>query len=303
MVLNRLHSVMEDYYKILEIGENASPDEIRAAYRRLAKQHHPDLNQGNKDSEALFKKINEANDTLGDAQKRAQYDQQRRFGQGGNPFHQNFNHGFPGADFSFSFGGGGNPFDDIMSQVFGQGFGRPQPPRNRDWQFTLNITLEDAFVGKTVPVQFDANGQQTSINVSIPAGVQNGTRLKFQGHGDRSMGNLPPGDLYVTVSISEHALFNRDGPHLHAVLNVDAIAAMLGTDQEVTGIDGQKLSVNVPAGTQHGTMLRVQGQGMPAHNNARHRGDLFLRLNVEICRNLTTQQRDLLKQVQSQRSQ
>ena len=296
---------MDDYYKILEVGDTASQDEIRAAYRRLAKQHHPDLNQGNKDSEALFKKINEANDTLGDPQKRGQYDQQRRFGQGsaaGNPFHQHFGHGFPGADFSFNFGGGGNPFDDIMSQVFGQGFGRQQPPRNRDWQFTLNITLEDAFVGKIIPVQFDAHGQHTNINVTIPAGVQNGTRLKFQGQGDRSMGNLPPGDLYVTVSINEHPLFNRDGPHLHDTLTVDAIAAMLVTDQQFTGIDGHKLSVNVPAGTQHSTMLRVQGQGMPAHNNARQRGDLFLRLNVEICRDLTKEQQDLLRELQRQRS-
>ena len=296
---------MEDYYKILGLNEGASQDDIKSAYRKMAKQHHPDLNKGNADSEAKFKQINEANDTLGDPQKRAQYDQQRRVGQGGaggNPFHQHFGGGFPGADFHFNFGGG-NQFDDIINQFFGQGFGRGQQvPRNRDYQFNLNITLEDAFIGKNMPIAFEVNGQQTSITVNVPAGVENGMKLRFQGHGDRSVPNQPPGDLYVTVIINDHPIFQRHGPHLHTNLRVDAIAAMLGLQQDFHGIDSTKLQISVPAGAQAGATLRVQGHGMPAHNNARQRGDLYIHIEIEIPNNLTTQQQDLLRQVQNLRS-
>ena len=295
---------MEDYYKILELNESASQDDIKAAYRKMAKQHHPDLNKGNAASEAKFKQINEANDTLGDPQKRAQYDQQRKFGQGGpggNPF-QGFHGGFPGADFHFNFGGG-NQFDDIINQFFGQGFGRGQQvPRNRDYQFNLNVNLEEAFSGKVMPVAFEVNGQQTSINVSIPAGVDNGMKLRFQGHGDRSVPNQPPGDLYVTVIINDHPIFQRHGPHLHTNLKIDALAAILGHAQDFKSIDGTQLQISVPAGAQAGSTLRVQGHGMPLHNNAKQRGDLYIHIEIEIPKNLTTQQQDLLRQVQNLRS-
>jgi curved DNA-binding protein len=296
---------MEDFYKLLGLNEGASQDDVKAAYRKMAKQHHPDLNKDNAGSEALFKQINEANDTLSDPQKRAHYDQQRRFGQGspgGNPFHQNFGGGFPGGDFSFSFGGG-NQFDDIINQFFGQGFGRgPQVPRNRDFQFNLNLTLEEAFVGKTMPVAFDANGQHTNITVNIPAGIEHGTKLRFQGHGDRSVANQPPGDLYVTVIISDHPRFQRQGPHLHSNLRVDAIAAMLGIQQDFKSIDGSTLSINIPNGTQAGATLRLQHHGMPVHNNARQRGDLYIHIEIDVPMNLTAQQQDLLRQLQSLRS-
>jgi len=299
----RLNCDMEDYYKILELNDGASQDDIKAAYRKLAKQHHPDLNKGNAASEARFKQINEANDTLSDPQKRLQYDQQRRHGVGGNPFHQNFGGGFPGADFHFSFGGG-QQFDDIINQFFGAGFGRgaQQVQRNRDYQFNLNITLEDAFAGKSMPIAFEVNGQHTTITVSIPAGVEHGMKLRFQGHGDRSVPNQPPGDLYVTVIINDHPVFQRHGPHLHTNLKIDAITAMLGHNQDFKSIDNTQLQISVPAGAQAGSMLRVQGHGMPAHNNARQRGDLYIHLEIETPINLTAQQQDLLRQVQNLRS-
>jgi len=295
---------MEDYYKILELSESASPEEIKAAYRKLAKQHHPDLNKGNAGSEALFKKINEANDTLSDPHKRAQYDQQRKFGHsgpGGNPF-QGFHGGFPGADFHFNFGGGGH-FDDIINQFFGQGFGRgQQPQRNRDYQFNLTISLEDAFAGKTMPIGFEAAGQQTNISVAIPAGVETGMKLRYQGQGERSIPNAPPGDLYVTVIVNDHPVFQRHGPHLHSNMRVDAISAMLGLQQDLKSIDNTMLNVSVPAGTQSGATLRVQGHGMPVHNHARQRGDLMIHIEIEIPTNLTSQHMDMLRDIQNQRS-
>jgi len=291
---------MEDYYKILELNESASPEEIKAAYRKLAKQHHPDLNKGNADSEALFKKINEANDTLGDPQKRAQYDQQRRFGNrgpGGNPF----GGGFPGQEFHFNFGG--QPFEEMFSQFFGAGspFGRP-PARNRDYQFNLNITLEEAFAGKSMPVNFDANGQNTNITVNIPAGIENGARMRYQGQGERTVPNAPPGDLYITVMINEHAVFQRHAHHLHTNMRVDAIAAMLGVTQDLKTIDGSMINVSVPAGTQHGATLRVQGYGMPVQHNSRHRGDLHIHVELSTPTNLTQNQRDMLQEIQRQRN-
>ena len=301
---SRLHLHMEDYYKTLELSESASQDEIKSAYRRLAKKHHPDLNKGNPGSEALFKQINEANDTLSDPQKRAAYDQQRKFAQGGpggNPFAQTFGGGFPGADFHFNFGGGQH-FDDIINQFFGQGFGRQHIQRNRDYQFNLNISLEDAFTGRTMPIAFEVNGQHTNVNVSIPAGVDHGAKLRFQGHGDRSIPNQPPGDLYVTVIINEHATFNRNGPHLHTNVKVDAISIMLGLQHELKSIDGTMLNVNIPAGTQSNATLRVQGHGMQVHNNARQRGDLFIHIEIEVPNNLSPQQQDLLREIQKQRS-
>ncbi len=286
---------MTDYYNTLGLSESASQDDIKAAYRSLAKKWHPDLNKDNPDAEAKFKQINEANDILSDPQKRAQYDQQRKFGNmnGGSPFG-------PGG-FNFDFGQG-NPFDDMINQFFGQAFRQHhQPVKNKDYQFTLNITLEEAFVGKSYPIGFEVNGQSRNIVVNIPAGIQHGTRLRYQGHGDKSINNLPPGDLFITVSINDHHMFRRDGPHLHMNIKLDALAVIVGTKRELTAIDGTHLSVGIPAGTQHGAILRVAGNGMPVHNNAKQRGDLFITINVVIPKDLTVEQIDQIKTIAQQR--
>jgi curved DNA-binding protein len=290
---------MEDYYSILGLDENADQDQIKSAYRKLAKQHHPDLNPGNAEAENLFKQVNEANDVLSDPQRRAQYDQQRKFGSGnpfaqhmgGDPFHQSFHFNF-----------GPNGFEDIINQFFNNPFARQQAARNRDFQFTLNITLEEAFQGKTMPISFEANGQSKNITVSIPAGVAHNTKLRFQGHGDRSQGNLPPGDLYVIVMINEHALFRRDGPHLHMNASIDAIAAIIGHELKIKTIDGVQLSTKLPPGTQHGAVMRLQGHGMPSHNNARQRGDLYINVSITVPRNLTPAQLATLETLQSERA-
>jgi len=293
---------MSDHYQTLGVGENATPEEIKSAYRRLAKQHHPDLNKGNADSEAMFKRVNEANDVLSDPQKRAQYDNQRKFG--GNP-HQGFHgqqQGFPGGfHFDFNMGPGGMGFEDIFNQFFGQQF-RQQPIRNRDFQFSISVTLEEAFQGKTMPINFEANGQSKNLTVNIPAGVAHGTKLRFSGHGDRQHANLPPGDLYVIVMISDHPVFHRDGPHLHMDLQLDALDAMVGKQQTVASIDGANLNITVPPGTQQGQKLRVPGQGMQVQNNARQRGDLYINVSITIPRDLSQSHMDQLRSIRDQRS-
>jgi len=285
---------MTDHYSTLGLSDSASQDEIKTAYRNLAKKWHPDLNKDNPDAEAKFKQINEANDILSDPQKRAQYDQQRKFGNmnGGSPFG-------PGG-FTFDFGHG-NPFDDMINQFFGQAFRQQHPVKNKDYQFTLNITLEEAFAGKSLPINFEVNGQSRNIVVNIPAGVQHGTRLRYQGYGDKSINNLPPGDLFVTVSINDHPVFRRDGPHLHMALKLDALSAIVGTKRELTAIDGTHLSINIPAGTQTGAILRVAGNGMPVHNNARQRGDLFITVNISIPKDLNVEQFEQIKTIAQQR--
>ena len=285
---------MTDHYTILGLSETATQDDIKSAYRTLAKKWHPDLNKDNPDAEATFKQINEANDILSDPQKRAQYDQQRKYGNmgGGSPFGQ--------QEFHFNFGHG-SPFDDMINQFFGQAFRQQQPLKNKDYQFTLNISLEEAFAGKSLPINFEVNGQARNLVVNIPAGVQHGTRLRFQGYGDRAINNLPPGDLFVTVSVNDHAVFRRDGPHLHMNLKLDALVAIIGCKRELVGIDNTHLAINIPGGTQHGAILRVAGNGMPVHNNARQRGDLFIAINVTIPKDLTTEHLEQLKTIAQQR--
>jgi DnaJ-class molecular chaperone len=287
---------MQNYYDILGVGEDANADEIKSAYRRLAKQWHPDLNKGNAEAEAKFKQVNEANDT--------QYDQQRRFGTGGNPFQgfQGHQQGFPGGfHFDFNMGPGGMGFEDVFNQFFGQGF-RQQPARNRDFQFTLNITLEEAYQGKTMPINFEAAGASRNLTVNIPAGVSHGTRLRFSGHGDRTHANQPPGDLYVIVMIHEHSLFHRDGPHLLMELQLDALDAMLGKQHTVRTIDGSNISVTIPPGTQHGAKLRVPGQGMQVQNHSRQRGDLYMDMRITVPSDLSAEHMDQLRDMRDQRS-
>ena len=286
---------MTDHYNTLGISESASMDEIKTAYRTLAKKWHPDLNRDNADAEATFKQINEANDILSDPQKRTQYDQQRKYG-GGMPGGSPFGPGGFHCDF-----GQGSPFDDMLNQFFGNNF-RQQVAKNKDYQFTLNITLEEAFAGKNLPINFEVAGQARNIMVNIPAGVQQGTRLRYQGYGDRSLGNLPPGDLFVTVNIADHMLFRRDGPHLHIQLDLDTLLAITGTKREIVAIDGNSISINVPPGIQHGAILRVAGNGMPLHNNARQRGDLYIAINIKITKDLSAEHMEQIKTIIQQRS-
>lgn len=286
---------MEDYYAILGVQPDASHDDIKRAYRKLAMDLHPDKNPGDATAEERFKQINAAYTELSDPQNRARYDQQRKFGDG-QPG------GFRQGGFNFSFGFGGNDINDILNQFFNQhGFGNPRPPRNRDYTFTLNLSLEEAFTGKSVPVQFNANGQNHNINVSIPAGVDSGTRIRYAGHGDRTISDAPPGDLYIQVQINEHPIFKRNGQHLHATLVIDALEAMVGCHREFACIDGQKVSVHVPAGTQNGMTLRLKERGMPVRASGHPRGDCLLDLQVQVPKDLTEEHTALLRRILDER--
>lgn len=288
---------MQDHYSTLGVSETATDDEIKSAFRKLAMKYHPDRNPGDNSAEEQFKKINDAYSVLSDRQKRAEYDNVRRYG---GSFNNNGGH----QHFHFNFDHMGS-IDDVINQFFSQnGFGHPfgqQIRRNRDLQFSVEITLEDAFLGKDLPIAFKANGQDVSVVVRIPAGIEHGTRMRFQGYGDKSIQNLPPGDLYVTINIYNHPRFRREGPHLHCTLNVDALEAAVGTNLEIDCIDGQKISVAIQPGTQTGTAIRVRQRGMVIRQNTSQRGDLIVNVHITTPQNLTTEQTDLLKTIISSR--
>lgn len=285
---------MENYYDTLGVAETASQDEIKSAYRKLAMQFHPDRNQGNAEAEAKFKKINEAYGTLGDPQHRSQYDHQRKFGghPGGNPFQNG------GFDFNFNFGG---DINDIINQFFNQGFTQ-RPTRNRDFTFNLHISLEDAFTGKATPVQFSVNGTDYNLNVNIPAGIENGARIRYQGHGDRSNPNVPPGDLYIQVQILEHPIFRRQGPNLQMEIELDALQAVIGYTQTIQCIDGNSVQLTIPPGTQHGAVLRLRERGMPNRHNGQPRGDCFVGIRIRVPTDLSEADKILIQDIINRRS-
>lgn len=356
-----------DYYEVLEVARDATEDDLKKAYRKLAMKYHPDRNQGDKSAETRFKEVNEAYDVLKDAEKRAAYD---RFGHaafdpaagggagGGGPF---------GAG---GFAGGG--FEDIFEEMFGRfgaaaggGRRRQASGRGADLRTHVEITLEEAFAGskKTVriptSVQCEAcngtgaeggstaaqtcptcsgagkvraqqgffliertcptcNGQgriiknpckvcqgagrvqrERTLNVSIPAGVEDGTRIRLAGEGEAGLRGAPAGDLYVDVGIKPHPLFQRDGSNIFVRVPLRMTQAALGGSVEVPTVDGGRARVTIPAGTQAGDQFRLRSKGFSVLRSA-VRGDMYVQVSVETPQNLTAKQRELLEQFEAE---
>lgn len=292
----------KDYYKILGVERKASEEEIRKAYRELAKKHHPDRNPDNKQAEERFKEINEAYQVLSDPKKREVYDRvgsdysswQRR-GAPGDFNWEDYGGGYPGGgtrvninmeDFENMFGGGGG-FSDFFRTIFGQNVetqtrSRAQP---QGYQQPLDITLEEAYRGAMRAVQ--NNGSQRQIH--IPAGVRTGSKVRVAGAGPNGL------DLYLIINVTEDARFERRGNDLHTAATVSVFTAILGGEAEVETLDG-KIKLNVPAGTQPEQVFRLAGRGMPQLKKTDQKGDLYVRLKVQIPKYLSTKQRELLEE-------
>lgn len=283
-----------DYYEVLGVSKNASDDEIKKAYRKLAIKYHPDKNPGDKTAEAKFKEINEAHDVLSDKQKRARYDQFGHagvggaggFGGGGNPF-GGFD--YNGQSFNFDFGGGG-VFDDILGSLFG--FGGPRRPRRgSDYQVAVALTFEEAIFGTTKTV--DNNGEK--IKVKIPAGIDDGMSIRLRGKGGPAPeGGSEPGDLYVRVRVKPHKSLTREGAIILSEQTIDMVDAALGCEIEVLTVDGV-VTMKVPAGTQSGTPFKLSGHGVPFRNDG-DRGPHIVTVLVETPRNLSKKQKELLEE-------
>jgi curved DNA-binding protein len=293
----------KDYYKTLGVERNASEDDIRKAYRKLAMQYHPDRNPNDKQAEERFKEINEAYQVLSDSQKRAHYDRlgsdysnwQRRGAPG--DFNWDQYGGFPGgvrveySDLDDLFGGAGG-FSDFFRTIFGQqaqGAGSRTRTRSRQqpqgYQQELEVTLEEAYQGTTRLLQTDGKQKQ----VRIPAGVRTGSKVRVAGAGPNGL------DLYLIVEVKDDPRFERRGNDLHTTATVNVFTAILGGEAEVETLAG-KIKLNIPAGTQPEQVFRLAGRGMPSVKNANEKGDLYVRLKVQVPKYLSPKQRELLEE-------
>ena len=288
-----------DYYEVLGVSKNASDDEIKKAYRKLAVKYHPDKNPGDKEAEAKFKEINEAHDVLSDKQKRARYDQFGHAGvggasggaYGGNPFAGgNFN--FNGQTFNFDFGGG-SPFDDILGSLFG--FGGPgrarRPRRGADYQTSVTLDFEEAIFGTTKTVSVDGS----DLKVKIPAGIDDGMSIRLRGKGGPAPeGGTERGDLYVKIRVKPHKSLTREGAIILSEQKIDMVDAALGCEVNVLTVDGT-VTMKVPAGTQSGTPFKLSGHGVPFRADG-DRGPHIVTIIVETPKNLSKKQKELLEE-------
>ncbi|MEP0707931.1 MAG: molecular chaperone DnaJ [Parvibaculum sp.] len=353
-----------DFYDVLGVNRNANADELKKAYRTLAKKYHPDQNPGDKDAEQRFKELNEAYDALKDEQSRAAYDQ---FG------HAAFDGGMGGMGGFGQRGGqggfGGASMSDIFDDLFGEfmggrGGGRRRGAggqmRGHDLRYNMEITLEEAFEGKKAQVRVPGsvacdtcNGsgaapgsspitcptcqgdgkvraaqgfftiertcptchgrgqtidkpctachgagrveKERTLSVNIPAGVEDGTRIRLAGEGEAGMRGGPAGDLYIFLSVKPHRLFERDGADLFCRVPISMVTASMGGEIEVPTLGGKKVKVKVPEGAQTGRQFRLRGKGMPVVNS-RETGDLYIQITVETPVSLTKKQKELLKE-------
>ncbi|MEI5679118.1 MULTISPECIES: molecular chaperone DnaJ [unclassified Mesorhizobium] len=344
-----------DFYETLGVQKGADEKELKSAFRKLAMQFHPDRNPGDNACEHKFKEINEAYETLKDPQKRAAYD---RFG------HAAFeNGGMNGGGQGF---GGGGGFSDIFEDIFGEMMGGRQRrssggrERGADLRYNMEITLEEAFAGKTAQIHVPASisctdcsgsgakpgtqpvtctmcsgsgrvrasqgffsiertcpqcqgrgqmikdpcakcaGQgrvteERSLSVNIPAGIEDGTRIRLASEGEAGLRGGPSGDLYIFLSVKPHEFFQRDGADLYCKVPISMTTAALGGSFEVATLDGTQTRVKVPEGTQNGRQFRLKGKGMPILRQP-NIGDLYIQTAVETPQNLTKRQRELLEE-------
>jgi curved DNA-binding protein len=313
-----------DYYKLLGVDRNASPEAIKKAYRKLAHKYHPDKNPGNKAAEAKFKEISEAYAVLSDKTKREQYD---TFGSAG--FHQRFSQEdiFRGFDlnsilrqFGFnttSSGGNGGFHSSAGPQQFGQfgsifghaagmgGFGgqgcrnggcTPQPASGTDLTYQLTISLEDVLHGAEKTISLRHNGTPQNVSVKIPKGIESGKRLRLSGKGAPSAAGGQPGDLFLKITVEPHPEFQREGDDLIVEKHVPFSKVCLGTEVEVNTLEGKRFKVKVPPGVQQDARLRIKGHGLPC-GPIGERGDIFVKIVVQIPQGLSPEQQGIIDQL------
>ncbi|HMO56514.1 MAG TPA: J domain-containing protein [Roseiflexaceae bacterium] len=291
-----------DYYKVLGVENTASEAEIKKAYRKLARQYHPDINPGNAEAEIKFKEINEAYEVLSDKEKRQKYD---RFGRDWQRYQQAGPNGG-----GWQSGSGGVDFSDFFETLFGgggrsSGGGAPGGSfraAGQDVEQEVEITLEESFTGTQRSLQFhNPNGQPRTLTVKIPAGAEHGSRIRVAGEGGPGMGGGRRGDLYLLVKLLPHQRFERRGDDLHLKATVDLYSMLLGGDVRVPIMGGKTVTLKVPAGTQNGRIMRVAGQGMPRVRSPDTRGDLYVTLEVTLPTSLSQRERELFEELRNVR--
>ena len=323
----------KDYYNILGVNRNATEREIKQAYRRLARKHHPDVNPGDKSAEDRFKQINEAYEVLSDKEKRGKYNQFGDQWQYADQFAQARRQQTPSRDFSQAGGTRGFRFEEadlgsLFGDLFGGGMGGRQvrPRRGRDIEHPVEVTLEEAYHGTKRTIAFQTEQPCSSckgtgriqnlpcsvcrgagvvsavkrLEVKIPTGVKNRSRVRVAGKGEPGYAGGASGDLYLLVSVKPHRLFERKGDDLHVEVGVPLTVAVLGGEIQVPTLKGN-LALKIPPETQNGRAFRLTGQGMPHLGNST-RGDLLAKVKVVLPTNLSEQQKELFKQLGQLRS-
>lgn len=299
-----------DYYKILGVDKNATADDIKSAYRKLARKHHPDLNPNDKEAHKKFQQINEANEVLSDPEKRKKYDQYGKDWKHAEEFEKQRQYqkqsqgqysGFGGGGETFSGGFGEGDFSDFFSSMFGGGErssrNRQTKFRGQDYNAELELNLTDAY--KTHQQTITVNGK--NIRITIPAGIENGQQIRLKGHGAPGVNGGPNGDLYITFSIRNNTNFKRSGNDLHTTIEVDLYTAILGGEVTVDTLDG-KVKLKVKPETQNGTKIRLKGKGFPVYKKEGEFGDLFITFSVKVPTNLSEKEKELFKELQKLKS-
>ncbi|MEE1944726.1 J domain-containing protein [Pedobacter sp. KR3-3] len=296
-----------DYYKTLGVDKNATADDIKKAYRKLARKHHPDLNPDDAEAEKLFQQLNEANEVLSDPEKRKKYDQYganwkhgeqheeaRRQQQSqsysqGNPFGQ-------GGE-RYSFEGDDGYYSDFFASMFGnRGGGRRTQFKGHDYRASVQLNLTDVF--KTQKQTFTVDGK--NIRITVPAGIEDGQEIKITGYGGDGTNGGPKGDLYITFHISNNTDFVRKGNDLYVNQPLALYKAMLGGDQTLNTLAGA-VKLKIAPETQNGTKVRLKGKGMPVYKKEGDFGDLYLTYEIEIPKNLSEKEKELFNQLAAER--
>jgi len=275
-----------DYYQTLGIARDASQDDIKKAFRKLASQHHPDKGGDT----AMFQKIQEAYATLSDPQKKAQYDNP-------SPFGTNPDGSWRQSDVPPGFEQFFHQFGPDLGSIFGNHFGQRRP-KNRNVNLQTEITLEEACRGKEIIASYRlSNNQERTFEVKIPPGTHDGLTLRIAGAGDNAYQGAPAGDAMLSVRVLPHARFQRNGLDLIEQITISAWEAMLGKDVEVQTISGEKITVRIKEGTQPESFLRIQGYGMPHLNNPSVRGNHMILIKIQIPNNLTEYQKNTIRSI------
>jgi molecular chaperone DnaJ len=271
----------KDYYKILGVPKDADAATIKKAYRKLAKDLHPDANAGDKKIEEKFKAVSEAYDVVSDPKRRAEYDDAQRYGSsmGGGRRGQGGPGGFPGGrgqNVEDLFGGG--DLSDIFGGLFGGG--RRGPRKGADLETSVTISFEDSIHGVTMPLRLSTG----NISARIPAGVKNDQRIRLKGKGQAGEQNAPAGDLFINVAVSPHPVFGRDGDNLTVTVPIRFDEAVNGADIKVPVLDGPAVTIRIPAGTKTGAKFRARGKGVVRPEKS---GDLIVSVDIAVPKDLT----------------
>jgi curved DNA-binding protein len=289
-----------DYYQILGVQKSATEKEIKAAYRKLARKYHPDVNPNDQEAQKKFQELNEANEVLSDPEKRKKYDQYGKDWEHGEEYERARQSRASSASYGGGSYGGGDQFSDFFESMFGgsSGFGgaraggRQTKFRGQDYQAEVHLTLTEAY--ETHKQTLTVNGK--NIRITIPAGIENGQTIKIAGHGGPGSNGGPSGDLFITFTVANDEKFKRLKNDLYLTADLDLYTAVLGGELIIETLSG-KVKLPVKPETQNGNIVRLKGKGFPVYKQDGQFGDLYVTFNVKIPTNLTEKQKELFTEL------